>query len=198
MDWRALVVEVTDWLMGHLSGVGVVAALLIAFVTLLYTRSAERQGRKATAAAETQALADLPAIKIDYVSGGCKIGRKTRVYTFDLVVRNLSDRPNSLASAELRLDYKVGDDRLVTTKVRWAAPGKQQPEGDYLGMPTLLAPRETIHGRIEIAVPQAVLNGKPVEHLRLVIEDTFGTAYSVSTAFVQEAYVEPYGKTGSQ
>lgn len=160
------------------------ALLVLGVLGYFVNRGSARTSRRSLALAERQEVRREAALDVRLISATCRIDDEERKYVYDIVIRNPSDRPNSIAEAELWIEYEVGGSP-VTVKARWR-PSQTDPPTGALTLPLALAANGSVAGSLQITVARAILEDRAVDRLRLVLTDTFGTDLVVPSEFVQE------------
>lgn len=170
-----------------------VGVVVLALLGYLVNRRGAKTSRRSLALAERQEARREALLDIRLISATCEINDDERTYVYDLVIRNPSDRANSIAEAELWLEYNVGGS-VLNVKAPWR-PSQSAPPPGQLSLPLALAANGSEAGSLQIAVTQALVEGRSIERLQLVLTDTFGTAFTLPSEFVQEriSHIEETG-----
>lgn len=170
-----------------------VGLAILAVLGYLVNRRGAKTSRRSLALAERQEARREALLDIRLISATCEINDDERTYVYDLVIRNPSDRANSIAEAELWLEYNVGG-AVLNVKAPWL-PSRSAPPSGQLSLPIALAANGSEAGSLQITVAQALVEGRSIERLQLVLTDTFGTAFTLPSEFVQEriSHVEETG-----
>lgn len=170
-----------------------VAVVVLALLGYLANRRGAKTSRRSLALSERQEARREALLDIRLISATCEINDDERTYVYDLVIRNPSDRANSIAEAELWLEYSVGGS-VVNVKAPWRPSRPATPYGRLI-LPLALAANGSEAGSLQITVAQALVEGRSIERLQLVLTDTFGTAIPLPSEFVQEriSHVEETG-----
>ncbi|GAB2732070.1 hypothetical protein [Nocardioides pakistanensis] len=170
-----------------------VGVAILAVLGYLVNRRGAKTSRRSLALAERQEARREALLDIRLISATCEINDDERTYVYDLVIRNPSDRANSIAEAELWLEYNVGGS-VLNVKAPWL-PSRSAPPSGQLILPIALAANGSEAGSLQITVAQALVEGRSIERLQLVLTDTFGTAFTLPSEFVQEriSHVEETG-----
>ncbi|HSX69002.1 hypothetical protein [Nocardioides sp.] len=158
--------------------------LLLGLLGYIVNRRGGKTSRRSLALAERQEARREALLDIRLISATCAVDDGERNYVYDLVIRNPSDRANSVAEAELWLEYEVGG-LVLNVKAPWRPSQAVTPPGN-LRLPLALAANGSEAGSLQITVAQALIEGRSIERLQLVLTDTFGTAVTLRSEFVQE------------
>lgn len=170
-----------------------VGVVVLALLGYLVTRRGAKTSRRSLALAERQEARREALLDMRLISATCEINDDKRTYVYDLVIRNPSDRANSIAEAELWLEYNVGGSVLNVK-----APGRASqcaPPSGQMSLPLALAANGSEAGSLQITVAQALVEKRSIERLQLVLTDTFGNAFTLPSEFVQEriSHIEETG-----
>jgi hypothetical protein len=161
-----------------------VVLVVLAILGYLVSRRSAKTSRRSLALAERQEARRDASLDVRLISATCEIDDCERRYIYDIVLRNPSDRPNSIAEAELWFEYSVGGS-LVNVKAPWR-PSQADPPPGVLTLPLALGANGSGAGSLQITVARALLEDHFIERLKLVLTDTFGTDFMLSSEFVQE------------
>lgn len=126
----------------------------------------------------------MPSLQPHLVAVKCIVQSDTRRYTYELIIRNPSDRGNSVGEADLHLEYVIGG-KHITTKVPWRGL-KTETIDPRLTVPLHIPANSTAAGTLEISVPTTVTAGRTIDRVELVLHDTFGERYPVSCEIITE------------
>ncbi len=95
-----------------------VGVAILAVLGYVVNRRGAKTSRRSLALAERQEARREALLDIRLISATCEINDDERTYVYDLVIRNPSDRANSIAEAELWLEYNVGGS-VLNVKAPW-------------------------------------------------------------------------------
>lgn len=160
------------------------ALLALTLLGYLVSRRNARTSQRSLALAERQETRRKASLEVRLLSATCQITERERRYVYDIVIRNPSDRPNSIAEAELWFEIQVGESQ-IHVKAPWRHSQDKPPPG-ALALPLALAANGSQAGYLQITVARALLEGHSIDRLKLVLVDTFGTNFVLHSEFVQE------------
>lgn len=180
-----------------------VGVLLIAMASLIVARRSGATARSALGLNQEQDERRKAGLAVRLVSAVCLRSRSERRYLFDIVVRNPSDRPNSIPEAELWIDYSLAG-RPVVVRVPWrrdsdtatatpaqgaAIAGAPSHSGGKLTLPISLATNDSTVGLLCVVVPVQLVGSSEIQRVRLMLFDTFGRSVEVNCEIVQDRVV---------
>lgn len=173
LQWTDTVVAVTS-----------VAALAISFWSLFYARAAKNLADRQ----ELRRVPKLvPALGQSFVHS--RPATRDRVYAFYVSVRNPTDTDNSVSSVDLHVTY-IGDESAITTVKIRSEKGdadKFLHESAILFAPPLrVAAHNTVAGWCYFKIANALLAGRAIERLELIVTDSHQEQARVEPILIQE------------
>lgn len=165
-----------------------------ALIALFNAKTTRRQLR----ISEAQEGRHSVGLKPYLVQGLCEVHEDRRVHIFALVIRNPADDANSLAYAELQINYWNKEGIRLTAKIPHSAESQtasvKLDRNRALIPPVPINPRGTVNGSIVFEISNKILEPMTIDDYRVVLEDTLGNASVVTAILLREIIQESGSK----
>jgi len=166
------------------------AAAIIALASAVYSASSARTAKKAYRLAAEQDARRNPQL-IPYLSDAYIVISDTKTETaVSVTLANRSDIDNSIARAELVVEYHRDDNRITTLRI----PPTEDISGlplkseNLLDIPRAIPSHQTVVGWLVFSIPKWILQDTVIDSYALSIYDSYEKTATLSNLMFRQSF----------
>ncbi len=166
-----------------------IGSTLAALLAALFAWMIWRLGKRSLQLAERQDLHRRPNLFIYLADGYCKFKEASRFLAFSISVSNPSDVDNSIALAELQIDYTLLSSVCMAVKIPLAGNLAAQfgrPGLTVLVPPVRIDAHQTVAGWVIFELKNSLVGESRIDSYTLLIRDSHGTTVKLEHAIIRE------------
>lgn len=159
-------------------------ALLVSLISVFLSWRSSRIARRALAISESQEKRRQPQLGIYLANGYRQHAPNGQLFCFSVSVTNPTDINNSIARAELQINYLLENDVKTTCRLQHnpavgeVASRNAVEAATIFSLPMRIDAHQTVSGWFLFALDNQVIGKGSVDTHRLILEDTHGVSTS--------------------
>jgi hypothetical protein len=169
-----------------------VVAAFFAGLSAINSWHSRRIARHALAISQKQEDRRQPHLEIYFADGYRRYLPDKQIFGFMLSVMNRSDSNNSIAMAELRVEYLIGENHKGNCRVAHNGEVAEQAENGQtkraklFSIPERVDAHQTVAGWLFFALDSKIISGKTIDRHTIILTDSHGAVSETEPIAVKE------------
>jgi hypothetical protein len=169
-----------------------IVAAIFAGLSAFNSWHSRKIARRALAISQNQEERRQPHLEIYFADGYRRYIPTKQIFGFMLSVMNRSDSNNSIAMAELKVEYLIGENHRGNCRVPHnrevaeQAVETQTKNAKIFAIPERVDSHQTIAGWLFFALDNKIIGGKTIDRHTIMLTDSHGTVTETEPIAVKE------------